>query len=167
MADDVETDLWQGGYSSKAMLGTWVAVGLLTILGLIAGIMLPQINAAPLGWPILIGVLVLAWVIAGLRFVYRRLSIKYRLTTLRFFFEQGLFSRMVDRVEVINIDDVTVRQGFFERMMNVGSVTVISSDRTTPEITMVGIEQPRHVADLVDKQRRDLRNRRGVRVEQI
>jgi len=47
-------------------------------------------------------------------------------------------------------------------MFNLGTSRLKVKDETTPELAMLGIENPRHVADLIDHSRRTERNRRGL-----
>ena len=77
------------------------------------------------------------------------------------------WSRTSDRVEVIDIDDVTVHQGFIERMLGVGTIRIASSDRTDPELVLPGVDQVRAVADVIDNTRRAERQRRGLHIESI
>ena len=76
-------------------------------------------------------------------------------------------SRKRDRIEVIDINDVTLRQGFVERMFNVGTIHIESSDMTDPELDLPGIDNVRHVADLIDNTRRAERQRRAVFMENV
>src|SRR5262245_24836133 len=162
--DVPEDELWSGKYSPKAMAGPMVGAAILTVLGLVAGSFFP-----PFGWMLAGGVAVVVWVWLLLTLVYRQLTVRYRLTTHRFFTERGLLSRTTDRVQVIAIDDVRVRQGLIERMFDVGTIDLKSSDKeiksadgSNPELMLRGIESPQQVADLIDKARGAVRNLRGL-----
>ncbi len=89
----------------------------------------------------------------------------YRLTRYRLFHEHGILGRVTNRMETIDIDDVTVQQSFIERMLNIGTIIVRSSDRTEPELRLRGIEHVNDVADLIDNARRAERQRRGLHLE--
>jgi uncharacterized membrane protein YdbT with pleckstrin-like domain len=121
----------------------------------------------PIAWLIYGIALVVLWMGLGLTLLYRRLTVHYRLTNYRFFHDVGLLSRTGNRIEVIDIDDVTVRQGLIERMFGVGTIHIASSDRTDPSLTLPGIEDVRAVADLIDGTRRAERHRRGLHIESI
>jgi uncharacterized membrane protein YdbT with pleckstrin-like domain len=163
-ADVAESELWTGGYSPKAMYGGWIAAALLTIGGLIV---VAVFRSDVIGWSIF-GVAALAiWGGLILTLAYRRVSVKYRLTSQRLFHEQGILRRVTDRIELIDIDDVTLEQGLLERLFGVGTVRVSSSDRTTPELMMPGIDDVKTVADTIDQARRAERQRRGVFIESV
>jgi len=157
-----EEDLWSGTYCGKAMVGWFLAAGVLTLLGAVL---------AALGGPVggvafAIGAIVV-WSGLGLLYLYRRLTVHYRLSTYRFFHDNGLLNRVGNRVEVIDIDDVTVQQGPVERLFGVGTIRISSSDKTHPELALPGIEDARRVADLIDGTRRAERSRRGLHIESI
>ncbi|MBP87344.1 MAG: hypothetical protein CMJ64_11590 [Planctomycetaceae bacterium] len=153
-----EQDLWAGGYSGKAMYGTWVLGGIITV-GLGVG--------AVLGFlPIAIAIPVL-WIVLGGILAYKKLSVHYELTTQRFIHKSGILKRVTDRIEVIDIDDVTYEQGVVQRMLDVGTIRLSSSDRTHPELVLTGIDEVAKIADMVDDIRRKERRRRGLHIETI
>jgi uncharacterized membrane protein YdbT with pleckstrin-like domain len=157
-----EDDLWVGTYSAKAMAGPAIGLGILTIIAIIVASFF-----GPIGWTVAgIGALV-AWAILALVVLYRRMTVNYRLTTFRLFHESGLLARTRDRIEVIDINDVNLSQGILERMFNVGTIHIDSSDKSHPHFNMIGIENVRAVADLVDNTRRAERQRRAVFMENV
>lgn len=158
-----EEKLWTGGFSGKAMLGTWFAALLLSI-GLVVLAMLMPIPVLPF---IVSGVIALLWIYAIGVFIVRRLSVHYTLTNQRFLHESGLFTRTTDRIEVIDIDDVTFRQGMVERALGVGTIVIESSDRTHPRLVLAGIDNVKVVAGMIDDVRRKERRRRGIHIEQV
>jgi membrane protein YdbS with pleckstrin-like domain len=157
-----EDELWSGGYSAKAMAGTFMMTGVLTVVAAVVAAF-----AGPAAWTAWIIGVVLAWGGLGLVYLYRRMTVHYRLTTFRFFHEVGLLNRTGDRVEVIDIDDVTLRQGPIERIFGVGMVRIESSDKTHPELHLPGIDDAKRVADLIDGTRRAERHRRGMFMENV
>ncbi len=161
-ANDVEEDLWEGGYSAKAMVGTWILVVLVS-----AGLLALPVFVAAVPWMVSVGIVAGMWVIAIGVFFYRRMSINYKLTTQRFIHQVGLLSRVTDRIEVIDIDDVTFAQGPVQRIFGVGTITLTSSDRTHPNLTMLGIDEVQRVSGLIDDIRRKERRRRSLHIEQV
>jgi membrane protein YdbS with pleckstrin-like domain len=169
-AHDVpEEELWSGAYSPKAMTGWYIVAIVLGVVG-----MFVASNVDPNGWrAVAIGLLIVFGCL-GLYSVYKRMSEHYRLTTHRFVIQKGLLSRTDNRILLVDIDDITVHQGIVERMFNLGTITLRTTDDTTKEespdrdtpgkgmVTMDGIENPREVGDLIDESRRAERTRRGV-----
>ncbi|MEQ8847245.1 PH domain-containing protein [Botrimarina sp.] len=161
---DPESDLWSGSYSHLAMLGVWIGGAAATVAAVVVGLLASLTGA---GWMILLACVVGLWLVLGGWYAYRRYSVHYNLTTQRLIHESGLLWRTVDRVELIDVDDVTYRQGPVERLFSVGTIVVNSSDRTTPELHLPGIDNVREVANLIDDARRKERRSRGLHVESI
>jgi membrane protein YdbS with pleckstrin-like domain len=165
--DEVEEELWEGGYSPKAMIGHWMGAALVSALLLVGMIAFPMLRQEGVAWTVFFVLLLLLWGGLGILLLTRRLGVYYQLTSQRFIHKTGVLSRTSDRIEVIDIDDVTYTQGLIERMMNVGTIKIISSDRSDPELIMPGIDDVQSVADQIDTVRRAERRRRGVHIESI
>jgi uncharacterized membrane protein YdbT with pleckstrin-like domain len=160
--DDPEEELWSGGYSGKAMFGSFVGA----ILGSIALVILSLITPPP-GFLICLAVMTVLWGwVLGILLI-RRLNISYRLTSQRFFHQTGILTRTTNRIEVIEMDDVTYTQTFFERFFGVGTIKITSSDSTHPLLIMTGIADVQRVAEVIDKARRKEISRRGLRIESV
>ena len=162
--DDEEKILWQGRFSKLAMIGAWLAGGVFTLGLIVVGLV---VGFTPVAWTIAGGAILLVWAGLVLRLLYLQLSLHYYLTNQRFIHERGLLWREVDRIETIDIDDVSVQQGPVERMLGIGSVQLRSSDSTTPRFLIQGIENVREVASLIDDARRAERRRRGMYIESV
>ncbi len=157
-----EENLWQGGYSPKAMIGSWIGMVVLTIAAMIAAFMIEQL---PVFWTF-IAMLVL-WAIVICIYLQRRLGVRYQLTTQRFIHQTGILTRKTDRIEIIDIDDVSYSQGPIQRAFGIGTIVLTGSDRTHPELKMSGIAKVKDVSGLIDDIRRKERRRRALHIETI
>ena len=55
-----------------------------------------------------------------------------------------------------------------DQLLGIGNVEVIAStDRTDGDVTLVGIAQPMKVAEMIRENMRNLRQRRGIYVENV
>ena len=160
--DPQEEELWQGSFSPKAMWGQFAAAAVVTTACLVGVAMFWNTH---IGWLTVAVGAALLWATAGLTLAYRKLTVHYRLTRFRLFHEHGILTRVTDRIETIDIDDVTVFQGLLERSFDVGTIVVASTDRTSPDLRMRGIDHVKAVADLIDSTRRAERQRRGLHLE--
>jgi len=165
LADEPEKELWKGTYSNKAMIGAWLACGLVSVALLAIGVWL--MHWIPWVWWVVLVVVLLIWPYHYLLLKYRRLSVRYRLTSQRFFHEVGILRRVTDRIEVIDMDDITFEQKLLERLVGVGTIRITSSDRSHPLLMLRGIERVKKVAEMMDDARRAERIRRGLHIEQI
>lgn len=162
-ASDTEQQLWHGGYSAKAMYGSWLLALLVTVAAVAASVLL----ANPIAW-VVAGVVVGAlWIVLAFYYLIARLSVDYTLTNQRLIHRTGILRQVTNRLEVIDIDDVTFVQGLVERMFNVGTIKLLSSDNSDPSLVLRGIDNVRMVAGLIDNARRDERRKRGLYVETV
>ncbi|TVS20470.1 MAG: PH domain-containing protein [Planctomycetaceae bacterium] len=163
--DEPEKDIWQGTFSSRAMIGKWILAGTVTvILPIVIWLMQWDNQVMWIGY---LAVTLGLWVGFALQLAVRKMTVKYYLTSQRLIHETGLLKRVTDRMEVIDIDDVTFEQRIVERMLGVGSIKIISSDRTHPELWIRGVENVRQVATMIDDIRRKERRKRALHIEAI
>ena len=161
---DEESLVWEGSYSWKGMIHEF-SLALLTTIGLtLAGLFLLQGEGI---WTYLGVFLGAIWLLLFCVLLFRKFNFSYKLTDQRLIHESGILYRVLDRTEMIDIDDVRVEQDIIERIANVGKIRLRTSDRTHPRITFRGIDRPRQIADLIDDARRRERMRRGIHVEAI
>jgi membrane protein YdbS with pleckstrin-like domain len=158
-----ERELWQGGFSPKAMAGKAVAAAVATIVAMGAAMAVGEAVA----WWIALSVIAVGWLYLVGELAYRRLSVHYRATDQILFHESGILWRTTDRVELIDMDDISFRQGIIDRMFGVGTVKISSSDVSHPVLELVGIDDVREVAARLDHARRDERMRRGLHIESV
>jgi membrane protein YdbS with pleckstrin-like domain len=83
---------------------------------------------------------------AALRFARLRAT-RYRITNQRLTIDSGLVAKRVDDVDLRSIDDVGLEQSPLERMLGVGRLSIVSTDRARPRLELYGIEAPRDVRE--------------------
>lgn len=169
MSQEPENRLWEGGYSAKAMYGTWLILAAVTLAVIAAMIVLPILKIMPPiethVWWIVLGALLGTWVLGIATFLYRRLSVHYELTTQRFIHSRGILVRTVDRIDVIDIDDVSYIQGIIQRTLGVGTIQLESKDRSHPSLVLAGIDQVERVSGMIDDVRRKERRKRSLHID--
>lgn len=162
--DEPERELWRDTYSAKGLVNYWLIVGLATVL-------LPVVAVAIQGeqvvWQLVIAAIGAAWATMFTWIIYLKLDVHYQLTNQRFLHKSGILTRHTRRIEVIDIDDLNIRQSIIERIINVGTIEIISSDRSDPVIELPGIDNVEEVAYVMDEARRAERLRRGLHIESI
>lgn len=160
--DAPEQDLWVGRYSSGDMIGNWLLCGAITIGLIVVGSMWASNGMQWLG---LVGTIAAVWLFNFALLMQRKLSVSYRLTNQRLFHEHGLLWRVVDRIELVHIEDLTLKQGPIDRMMGVGAILIHSAERTDATLLLKGIADVRNVFDKIDKARRAEALRRSLRLD--
>ena len=65
------------------------------------------------------------------------------------------------------VRDIDTHRSLWQRLFGVGTVTVISSDKTRPTLVMKNIKEPLMVKELVHKQVEEMKVHRRVRYGEI
>lgn len=162
-AKEPEQQLWKGSYSPKAMIGWWLLEGIVIVVAIGVSVMFPILPTWIAAGAIAIGFGI--WLVLWL--LIKRLSLEYILTSQQLIHKEGLLRRVTNRIENIDIDDVTHEQNLVERFLGVGSILVLSSDKSHPRLYLHGIDDVQRIADLIDNTSREERRKRGVFVEQV
>ncbi len=161
----------EGGYSGKAMRGHFILAWAVTIFLLGFGIWLSFTDKMPpdfwakVVWGLLATAAAVLWCWVGCKYIYRVWTIKYRLVTYRFYHEEGIFRRVKDVLEVIDISDMKLERTLWDRVVNggVGTVIIESDDATHPSLRLHGLEDPERVFESIDEVRRKQRVERGLK----
>lgn len=163
-----EEKLWTGRYSFRAVAHQWLLYLLWLVLLLYVWFNIPveqRENKIYLYVASALGTLPLLWII--LKIAYRKLSLRYELTSERIFKTRGILLRHKDEVELIRVDDLQVKQSLFNRIFNVGSVVLYSpTDKTDPELRLEGIVDPHSVKEKIREYVRKLKDK-SIRMEQV
>lgn len=151
-----EETLWQGTPSITLLLGHFAGIVLVLVavplLAYFFASTIPEMERAAgmrrFGWittAIVVFIQVIALAVAWIRLR----STMYRVTNQRVLVEQGVFSKTVDEIDLRYVDDSTFNQSFFDRILGIGSVTLMSSDTNTPRYVLRSIKDPRGVREMI------------------
>ena len=83
---------------------------------------------------------------AALRYA-RLKGTHYRITNQRLTIESGLVSKRVDDIDLRTVEDVGLEQSPLERLLGVGRLTIVSTDRARPRLQLYGILGAREVRE--------------------
>ena len=92
---------------------------------------------------------------------------RYKLSEDRLFLSVGFLSIQDDEVLLYRVRDITTSRTLWQRLFGVGTVTVISSDKTMPTLQMKNIRNPVAVKELLHNQVEEMKIRRRVRLGEI
>ena len=85
------------------------------------------------------------------------------LTTERLKIRSGIFNKVTEEIELYRVKDWTFRQPFLQRLLGYGEVTVVSSDRTAPELTYSWLKDAASFAEQLRQTVENVRDRKRVR----
>ena len=92
---------------------------------------------------------------------------RYALSEDRLFLSVGFLSIKDDEILLYRIRDITTSRSIWQRLFGVGTVTVMSSDKTMPTLQMKNIKNPVAVKELLHRQVEEMKIRRRVRLGEI
>ena len=92
---------------------------------------------------------------------------RYALSEDRLFQSVGFLNIKDDEVLLYRVRDIDTSRTLWQRMFGVGTVTVMSSDKTTPNLVLKNIKNPMAVKELLHKQVEEMKIRRRVRFGEI
>ena len=92
---------------------------------------------------------------------------RYQLAEDRLFVSEGFLNIRDDEVLLYRVRDIHTRRSLWQRMFGVGTVTVMSSDKTMPTLVLKNIKDPLFVKELIHKQVEEMKIQRRVRFGEI
>lgn len=87
---------------------------------------------------------------------------RYKISNYRIDYEQGLFSKRIDTIELWHVDDVQLRQSVVDRMLGVGTINIHSNDATNPVLPLRSLPEPRKLYDAIKQRVIAVKRQRGV-----
>jgi uncharacterized membrane protein YdbT with pleckstrin-like domain len=130
-----------------AVIGAFLVVILLTLLGNIAGITISPWISIPLGLLILL--------VPVSHHVKTKL-LRYTLTDSKVQIDQGLISKTTRNVPLRIIQDVTVTASVMQRMLGFGNLEIENANESDQKIILKNINSPKKYAEMLLKQMRRL-----------
>ncbi len=147
-----EETLWEGARSQITNLGVYSLALLLLAGAIVGGFFFSPVwilIAAPILW--------IAWVWIGTR------SESFTLTTERLRMKKGVLNQVFDEVELYRVKDVTLSRSVLQRMLGLGSVTMLTSDRGQENISIDSVRNSEELREHLRKQVEIIRDRKRVR----
>ena len=92
---------------------------------------------------------------------------RYSLSEDRLFLSVGFFSIKDEEVLLDRIRDIATSRTLWQRLFGVGTVTVLSSDKTMPTLVLQNVKDPVFVKELIHKQVEEMKIKRRVRFGEI
>jgi membrane protein YdbS with pleckstrin-like domain len=87
---------------------------------------------------------------------------RFKITNYRIDFEHGLITTNIDTLELWHVNDVRMRQGPLDKLFGVGSIHITSDDRSTPELELRSVSDPRPLFENLKQRVIAVKRQRGV-----
>ena len=85
----------------------------------------------------------------------------------RLFLSVGFLNVKDEEVLLYRIRDINTSRTLWQRLFGVGTITVVSSDKSMPSAILKNIKRPMEVKELLHRQVEDMKIRRRVRFGEI
>ena len=92
---------------------------------------------------------------------------RYALSDDRLFISVGFLNIKDDEVLLYRVRDIDTQRSLWQRLFGVGTIIVISSDKTMPNMVLKNIKNPVEVKEMLHKQVEETKIKRRVRVGEI
>lgn len=92
---------------------------------------------------------------------------RYMLSDDRLFLSKGFLNVQDDEVLLYRVRDISTSRNLLQRMLGVGTVTVMSTDKTCPNLVMKNIKDPVAVKEMLHKHVEEMKLHRQVRVNEL
>lgn len=92
---------------------------------------------------------------------------KYSLTASKIIIESGFFNKREEEIRLYRIKDVSYTQTFLERIAKVGTLKIISSDASVPDVKLYHIKNAKVVKNILSQAIEVSRRENGVRASEL
>lgn len=92
---------------------------------------------------------------------------RYALSEDRLFLSVGFLNIKDDEVLLYRIRDINTSRTLWQRLFRVGTISVISSDKSMPTMILKNIKDPMRIKELLHQQVEDMKIRRRVHLGEL
>ena len=92
---------------------------------------------------------------------------RYRLSEDRLFCERGFLNIKQDEVLLYRVRDLQLNLKLTQRIFGVGTICVVSSDKSVPHLDLVNVKNPREVKELIHKNVEEAKDKRRMRTMEV
>lgn len=92
---------------------------------------------------------------------------RYRLSDDRLFCEKGFLNIKQDEVLLYRVRDLQLNLSLGQRIFGVGTICVVSSDKSVPHLNLVNVKNPREVKELIHRSVEQAKDARRMRTMEI
>ena len=92
---------------------------------------------------------------------------KYSLGEDRLFCETGFLNSQFEEVLLYRVRDISLRRNLWQKIFGMGSVHIVSTDVTLPELVLKNIKNSFEVKELIHAQVEKVKIERSVRITEV
>lgn len=92
---------------------------------------------------------------------------RYSLSEDRIFCEKGFLNIKQDEVLLYRVRDLQLNMSLGQRIFGVGTICVVSSDKSIPHLDLVNVKDPRNVKELIHRSVEEAKDKRRMRTMEV
>lgn len=92
---------------------------------------------------------------------------RYALSEDRLFLRRGFLNIKQDEIVLYRVRDLRVTQNLWQRIFGVGTIHVVSTDKSVPTLDIKNVKQPFEVKELIHSTVEELKIKRRMRVGEM
>jgi len=155
--------IWEGSPKWQADFKDLFLASLVNLFGFILMILLLIYTSWTMYITVVFPLIIMAT--GGFWFLWIRLKRKnerYKITTLNLEYEHGVLDKSIHNLEMWRIRDIVFMQNFFDRILGISKIKLVTSDPDTPVIIIEGLPPGRRIyedikqAFLLARQRKNI-----------
>lgn len=160
-SNEPEKVYYEGSPLVRGNFGSLLLFLLIGVLFLAGPFLYRYLGSEWPAWWVTLASMVIGLILLVAPVIYAR-TIRYRISNYRIDYERGLLSKTIDTTELWHVDDIRFHQSIVERLLGVGTITIFSSDETTPSLPLRGLPNPRDIFDVLKARIIAIKRTRGV-----
>jgi uncharacterized membrane protein YdbT with pleckstrin-like domain len=139
-----EKVIYEGHPSWRSTFGFYFLGVLIAVAAVVIGVVADKTGiGAAAGAVILVVVLIVGWL--------RRITTRYLITNRRLQIRRGILSKHVEETRIDRVVDVTVHQGVFDRILQIGAVDFDNASAQQGDLfRFTGVGSPEQVVRAID-----------------
>jgi membrane protein YdbS with pleckstrin-like domain len=75
----------------------------------------------------------------------------YQVTAQRIEWARGILDRRVDNLDMFRVIDLKLRRSFLDRVLGIGTVVLVTTDKSDPEFVFEKVRRARQLYDVIKK----------------
>jgi hypothetical protein len=92
---------------------------------------------------------------------------RYSIRDQRLYYSKGFFNTTEDELLLYRILDVKLNRTLGDKLVGVGTITLYTADKTSPELNLIRVKHPKDVRDLISKMVEEERLRLNIRGKEL
>ena len=92
---------------------------------------------------------------------------RYAMSDDRLFISEGFLNIRDDEILLYRVRDIDTSRNLWQRFFGVGTITVLSSDKTMPSLVLKNVKHPVEVKEMIHSQVEETKLKRRVRIGEI